>query len=541
MFTVLIVEDELLVRIGLKSSIDWEKLNMQVIADVSNGQAALDIYEKEKPDIILTDIKMPVMDGIQLISKIREKDRKTKIVVLTCFEEFDTIHKAVNLGVSGYILKLKMSTAEMENILMKIRDELIKENKTVARNSEGDINSNLSKEELIKKYLFYHIYTDDEFANLVAAKKWRFTQGRLLLCRMVIDHFELLQDKFGDDHGALINFAVMNIIEEILQGFGRGEVIHEKDENYLIIMSFKDIVSEIKLNEELHRILGRIRDVMKTYVNTSVTFGISGIHEQYHELREMYRECTDAVEQKYFIGMGNFIRYEPGMAKNNTTGAINKLKHFIGNINLINEEYKKVMSADIAVLAQNTQVSKNELQGVFLKWIYLATTYMSINKEALQKIAVQYAEQVHKCVCLDENMANFEEFLEQTAKIEEQSMCLSKEVAEVVQFVQRNYNREISLQQAAEMVNMSPNYLSSLFKKEFGLSFVEYVNQVRIDKAKELLMNTFQKTYEIARNVGFADESYFSRIFKKLTGIRPNEYRKQWVMVPQEECYGEED
>jgi len=453
---ILIVEDELLVRIGLKSSIDWNKLNRKVIADVSNGQAALEIYEKEKPDIILTDIKMPVMDGIQLISRIREKDRKTKIVVLTCYEEFDTIHKAVNLGVSGYILKLKMSAGEMEDMLTKIRDELIKENKTADKIPESNVTSDASKEHLIKKYLFYNLYSDDEFSNLVAAKKWRFTQRRLILCKMVIDDFELLKDKFGDEHGVLIDFAVKNIIEEILHGFGRGEIIHEKDDNYLLIMSFEDIVSEKALYEELTKILDRIRDVMKSYINTSVTFGISGIHEKFADLGEMYRECTMAAEQKYFTGPGTIIRYEKSIAKNNAKNAIVRLKQFIDNTGLIDSDCRKALYSDISTLSKNSLLSGNEFRGIFLKWIYLSATYTGVSKEAVQRLADDYAGRVHKCASLEENIAGFEDFLTQMARIEEQSVRLSMEVARAVQFVQKNYKHDISLQQVADFVNMSP-------------------------------------------------------------------------------------
>lgn len=535
MFTVLIVEDELLVRIGLKSSIDWKRLNMKVIADVANGEAAMEVYEREKPDIILTNIKMPVMDGIQLITRIREKDSRTKIVVLTCFEEFDTIHKAVNLGVSGYILKLKMSTSEMEALLEKLKDELEKENEAKPEKTDGASESPVSKENLIKNYLFYNLYTDDEFGKWVAAKQLRLTSERLVLCKMVIDHFERLKDKFNDAHGALINFAVMNIIEEILQGFGRGEVIHEKDEHYLIVMSFPDMVSESRIYEVLFEILGRIRDVMKTYVNTSVTMGISSMHSLYPELKEMYRECMEAVEQKYFVGAGDFIRYDSSCADKHALLSIGKLKDFVGGLTKISSDYARVMAADVEALVPDHRLTREVLQGLFLKWIYWPAANAGQYRECVQKIAVGCAEQVHKCVTLDENIECFKAYLSQLESVEEQFKCLSKEVAEVVQFVQKNFNKDISLQQAAERVNMSTNYLSSLFKKELGLGFVEYVNQVRIEKAKELLLNTYQKTYEIAENVGFTDESYFSRTFKKLTGVRPNEFRKQWVADLQEE------
>ena len=120
-YKVLIVEDEVLVRGGLKSVIGWEKLGMEIIGDAANGKQALEIYEADKPDIILTDIKMPVMDGLELIARIREKDEKTKIVILTCYEEFEYLQEAMRMGVSDYISKLRMKPAEIEAAMEKLK------------------------------------------------------------------------------------------------------------------------------------------------------------------------------------------------------------------------------------------------------------------------------------------------------------------------------------------------------------------------------------------------------------------------------------
>ena len=121
---ILIVEDEVLVRCGLRSMVNWEKLGLDVIGDASNGKEALEIYEKEKPDIVMTDIKMPVMDGLELIEKIREQDQSTRIVLLTCYEEFSYLMRAMKLGVSDYILKLKMKPDEIEKAMEKVCKEL---------------------------------------------------------------------------------------------------------------------------------------------------------------------------------------------------------------------------------------------------------------------------------------------------------------------------------------------------------------------------------------------------------------------------------
>ena len=126
---VLIVEDEVLVRLGLKSVIRWGDMGMEIIGEAANGVQALEIYEKSRPDIILTDIKMPVMDGLEMLARIREKDNVTRVVVLTCYEEFKYLQSAMRMGISDYILKLQMKPAEIETVMAKIREEIRQDTK----------------------------------------------------------------------------------------------------------------------------------------------------------------------------------------------------------------------------------------------------------------------------------------------------------------------------------------------------------------------------------------------------------------------------
>lgn len=124
MYRVLIVEDELFVRLGIKMSVEWEALDMEVIADVSNGEQAWEVYVREEPDIILTDLKMPIMDGMELIRRVREKSDRTRIIILSCLEEFALVRESISMDVTDYILKLTMTREDMEKVLDKARTEL---------------------------------------------------------------------------------------------------------------------------------------------------------------------------------------------------------------------------------------------------------------------------------------------------------------------------------------------------------------------------------------------------------------------------------
>ena len=526
MFSVLIAEDEALVRIGLKSSIDWDKLDMKVIADVPDGQTALEVYNREKPDLVLTDIKMPVMDGMQLISNIREKDKSTKIIILTCYEEFDIAHKALQLGVSDYILKLRMSPEEIEAVLMKVGEELKKEKADYPQKSIADVDSNIIKENLFKEYIFYHTYKDEKFAQAINQMNLRLFPKNMVLCIMSIDQFAVLQQKFKDKQGNLIRFAIINITDEILAGFKRGEAFHERDERYVLLFSFPDIASERQIHELLHEILVRIGTAFETYIGNPVTFFISTLKHSYSSLQSMYSECMAAHEQNYFIGEEKYIRCDNIQTKDVKVKVARKLKEFAAGLDPFIEDYHKKIISEIDELINNTNISKPEIQKFIIHWINWPAHQTNIDNDSVTKLIYEYEERVRDSATLSGDLELFSKFYLKVGKLHSKSRYIKREVAEAVEYIKKNYHKDIALQDVAEKVEMSPSYLSSLFKIEMEQSFTEYLNQVRVDMSKDILLNTHLKTYEVAEKVGFSDNSYFIRMFKKYTGMKPNEFKK---------------
>ncbi|MDF2651245.1 MAG: DNA-binding response regulator [Paenibacillus sp.] len=543
MLKVLIAEDEMLVRIGLKNSIPWESLGMEVIADVANGQAAWEVYQKDKPDLILTDIKMPVMDGMQLIRQIRESDHQTKIIILTVYEEFDLVHKSLQLGVSDYILKLKMSIENIVSVLQKIKQHIQTDRvPSSSQTHEAKVDSHHLKEQVVKDYLFYGRYTDEEFAGMVTKLKFRLHPERLILCVMTIDDFGQMEARFNDKHGNLIRFSLVNMIHEILGGYHCGEVIHEKDEKYILLFSFQDIWSEQKVFQKLHEVLSHIQSVIKTYLNASVTFGISSLYHGYSALKKMYRECVSALEQRYFLGYEKFVRCDaPGTESLQAITNMKFEKMLDDSKEATHERYYNEIETGIKKLAFGIRVTKEDVKLMFIRWIHWPTVNFNIYMDDISVIALDYAGRIYQSPTLDETILIFEQYLSEIRRCQEKKKYVSKEIAEAVKFIKGNYNQDISLQEVADHVQLSASYLSSLFKKDLQLSFVEYLNHYRIEMAKDMLVNTHLKSYEIAEQVGYKDDSYFSRIFKKMTSRRPHEFRKQWFVVNGEERRDEDD
>ncbi|MDE6974432.1 MAG: response regulator [Lachnospiraceae bacterium] len=399
---VLIVEDEVLVREGLKSVIGWDKLGMEVVGDAANGRQALEIYERERPDIVLTDIRMPVMDGLELIARIREEDKKTGIVILTCYEEFGYLQEALRMGVSDYILKLKMKPAEIEAAMAKVKKKLDEDEENGA-GPDGAEEFRLQKEEELKRYIFYHQVSIGFFRSRMERLNLAVKEKDMVLLRVVIQRYEKARLKIMDDRGMLIRFVILNTTEEIMEKYGGGETIQEGPDCFLLFMN---VVNDPKDEDSwMEKMQKEISHVLSNFMGVRTVWGVSSVFQSFTELPDKYQECCQKMQDK--------------------------------------------------------------------------------------------------------------------------RVDLSVEIFEAVRYIEENLTQRLTLNQVASSINLSPNYLSSLFKKELGVGFVDYITEKRVERAKELLENTGLRTYEVAQQAGFVDESYFSKTFKRLTGKRPSAFRKR--------------
>lgn len=526
MYSVLIVEDELLVSIGIRNMIDWAKMDMCVVGEAQNGMDAYRFYLREKPDLILTDIKMPGMDGLQLITKIRENDAKTKIIVLTCYDEFDLVHQALRLGVSDYILKLKMSPREMEGVLQKVCRELKRESMAQTPVQSPTLQPDFAKERILKDYIVYRSCSDEEFEETAGKLKLRIFPARLALCVMRLNDYRNMQKRLDSSHKWMIQKTIQNFTDEVLRKYRRGELIPEEEDRYLLVLSFGDIASESASQALLTEILGRVSAVMKTYINSSVSFGISRKGDRYSDLPRMYGEALNALEQGYYVQDDYCVFYD-GQNRRSYLQLLEKLQNFVKQLDGFQEEYREEILHGISQLEKMFGKPKEEIQETLVRWIHWFSANSAVLGNEDSKIALDYASRVRESATFRGAAGVLEKYLAITVQRQSQNAHMSREIFEAVQYIKDNYGREISLQEVAARAEMSPNYFSNLFKKETGAGFTEYVNRYKIQKAKQLFQNTHMKAFEVALKVGFTDESYFSRVFKKVTGQRPNEFRKQ--------------
>ncbi|WP_411347250.1 response regulator [Paenibacillus sp. WLX2291] len=536
MYKVMIVEDEMLVRIGLKNSVDWSKFGMHVIADLPDGQSALDMYQQEKPDLIITDIRMPRMDGMELISSIRQQDKQTRIVVLSCLEEFELARRAMSLGVSGYILKLTMTEQEIESVLSGVRHELDEQQRqaavSVSHNSRAVPTANLElvKEKFLKDFLLYGIYSAEEFHQFVQQSEMRLAPVRLIACVIELDHYARLTDKFKDEHGHLIKMTLLNMLDEITSSFQRGEGFHLDHRHYLLLLSFEDVRSEQLIRQQLNQMVQRVQEAIGTYFGSSVSFGISEMVNTYCHLSRSYHEARQALGNKFLTGSGKVhTRGEP-LHLTSLEQTLEHIRHYMPIRELLSPLKQQRYDDYIDMLCRQLRDDHRAVQHLLFQFIQWVSTSLYDHHQNEKTLLSDITGQLEQCDTLPEMLDQVLDYLSELVEYSRNLLHMSNEIARALQYIKQNYAQNISLQQVADHVSLSFGYLSNLFKKELQITFVDYLNRYRIERAKELLIGTNLKSYDIAVQVGFSPEyTYFSKVFKKVTGLNPNEYRRQWL------------
>lgn len=522
-YTVLIVEDEILVSAGLKSMVRWSDMNMVIAGEARNGKQGLEMYREIKPDLILTDIKMPVMDGLSMIAQIRKEDSQTKIIVLTGYEDFELVREAFMLGISDYILKLKMLPEEMESVIRKVYDELLLGGTQIHKNDDKADEINRVNENRIKlrEYILHAVSGTEEIKPVMEALQ---VKGDDLFVGVMGIAQTCLKPKEAY-RGEEVEQVILSLVRNILSEYGSGEAFRGKGTEYLLVANVKEGDLPEK-KEILLDMLSRIQTSIQAYINCNVVLGSSSLSDDYEELKRLYKEAEMALAEARLYGEGISIFGERDY-RGQYEDILNAFEARIVAMDGIGEEYKRKMQKEISFMKKIKNPRHGHIQEILIRWFHQCSTDSGIMKEEMFKFVLNGVDRIREARSLREMLEAFEECLLSLIQSMKDTKIVRREVAEVVNYIQGNYwDENLSISQAAQAVALNKDYLSNLFKKETGISFSDYVNLQRIKKAQELLTGTHLRTYQIAQQVGFQDESYFSRVFKKIVGMRPGEYRK---------------
>ena len=524
MYTVIVADDEEEIRKGIIRKVEWERIGFQVIGEAENGADALELVEKLGPDLLLTDIRMPFLSGIELAREIREVRPTVQIAFLSGYDDFSYAQQAIAYNIVSYMLK-PIIARELEEELIKIKKIMDRKFEEFTRDSEAK--SETKKSEFLMPLLL------DSFAQ------GRMTEEELvdsaldcgLLRNPKPDNMRYvilvvgIEDEAGRD---MTKKNSVNGIDMILKKYVRYASCYLKGRVVSVIAA-----TQSGLNKYLHIIVEEIAQSVKRMMGLQCQIGVSRSIKMLSYCREGYLEAMNALsysedgESVHFISDEEKIK---GLEQEDLHVITDKIEALLrGGSEEDMEEYLDEIEQKVRV-GQNSFMVFIILISQVVASVY-TVVYAISGEEGIQKIQERYP--MSGMQELERTAENFQNMKKMCIFAKEMLLEQRKKSSEVIceqaiQIIDGGYARQdISVISISEEVGVSPNYLSGLIKKTTGKTIVELLTGKRIERAKELLCCTSMKIGEITEKCGYKDQYYFSHCFKKMTGMSPNRYRRE--------------
>lgn len=527
MYRVIIVEDEMFVRLGMKSIIPWEKYDMEVTADFPHGGLALEYYKKERPDLIITDIKMPVMDGLTLIRRIREISEETQIILLTCVEEFEMAQEAIRLGALGYISKLSMEDDEFESLIGKAKQVLdnMQDKQTYTAASEND--KKAVQREFLRRVTCRGNYDEEQIQNYIRNLDIDLSEDNLALCLLHVDRVNSKMEDGRWEQNS-IQDAVLGLLKETLDRVCHGEVTSLADDDFLLLLNFPGAGGAGECRKKIEELASDICTAVKRYFNISGFIGISSVGGGFLTLPDKRKEASCALEKRFVTEPEKVFAWSTGK---NGSGRIQdeliRLTEDGEGWNLLSAMEQDSYHMRIMDIQPEGPLLRRDILNLIYEISKAVIRNSGMNAGQKQELTLAVYQQLERCLNMYDAVSCYNRTVLTVKTNSGYHKGIRPEIMTARAHMEKHYNQDLTLGEMADSVGLSQSYFSTLFKKELGKNFAEYLYSLRIEKAKDFLLHTDKAVYEISEETGFKDHAYFSRLFKSKVGESPGEYRKK--------------
>lgn len=536
MYKILLVDDEILVRDAIRENIDWGKLDCELIGDCENGKQAVEFVKTHEVDIVLTDILMPYMDGMELSHFLHDNYPDILIVIFSGFGEFEYAKKAIQYNVSEYMLK-PVTAMELTKVIENMKEKLDSRKKEQRKmesltqvSQDYHKNANVIRSKaldcLVKCTREVQVSLDE-----LERMGITFQAASYRVAVFDIDTYsEMYQmDMDKQQESALMAFVLFNVGDEIVVREKAG-VVYQEGNNRVCIIFAGNRTKEF--SESIHRICHEIQKKVKEVIGLETSIGIGSWVRSPYELIYSYRLAAKAIDYRYLLG-GNLLF---DMEEKKTDNSI----FLINDLETLTEAIK---SGDRRLMEETLGQIETEIKSALVEKSY-ACIYLQQVIRAIGNTCQSLSEEPEKIIAQRETLLKAvteqRTFSQAAALVEKYAQEVFDELQELnsssgqrqgmlaMDYIQKNYmDPGLSLNSICSYLNISTSYFSTIFKEMTGETFIEVLTKVRMEKAKELLENTTMKNYEIAEKVGFSDPHYFGISFKKITGKTPTEYARE--------------
>lgn len=534
MIKVLIADDEEKVCTLIYKLVNWQDFGMEVVATVYNGIEALERIKELAPDVVITDIRMPGYDGIELIAKAKEINDHIEFIIISGYRHFEYAQSAIKYGVSDYLLK-PIKKEELTDTLEKIRLLCLRRSEQLSAQEQLRLrlqdDTSKQREQLLVDFLLNSSKEITSLEELNQRYCFEFVKGIFQLVAIKID---CLFEDFNADSTKVLSEKASKILDTILRDSCREMEIFCQDTVVYAVLNYSS-ENHLSLRRQLKAVMSELLVQQTVFGKVCFTLCVGKQVEDVHMLPQCFMSAKDAVFQRLVDGTGKMIDDTPAV------------EYILINQELLLGDFRRRLSqavelldlqaalAAVGALASVVPINEKTKGSQIFKLVLAAGEMFMVSIKNIQynvEIPAEIHEQFKIRLSLCGTVEQLFEALSLLIRtqidfiLQENRQADNRPIRMAKEYIQKNYMNPIGLEEISAMVGFNLSYFSVLFKKETGKNFLEYLSEVRISNAKELLRETNLSITEICTRVGYLDQKHFIATFKKYAGIKPGEFRK---------------
>lgn len=531
MFSILIVDDDPSDREGIHDLIDWESLGIHVAGIAENGMDGCSKALELKPDIILTDVAMPLMDGLRMAEYIKHELPETRFVFMSCFDEFNYIKEAMDLHAYAYVLKpinLKELTRAIENVANLKQSEVDRDKTMRDLKLQLEASRPALREQFFRDLLYGRLQSMQEISEYMKFLRINCRDKSYCVVFIQIDNYDLTFPNISIDQKFLHVYSIKNVAESILMKEYDGYSIVHNNTSLAVIVK-----TDMKTGEEMFdtvlEVLGNFKEHVNKKLNLQITMGVSDFTHSLQDIPKLFEKAEYAVKSKFYStgnriilasevkGADTPLKYDLQCLRTELgvileQGSDHDIIHFVDRYYQsetgMPEPYVKSLSFSIINIVQTVLLEKNESFGSIF------------DNEVSMYIKLSKFETI---LDIRQWMINILDAVRQYLNSQGNNR-FKRIVEDIKTVVDKNFSEISNMDQIVKPLYISASYANSIFKQHTGSTIFDYLLYKRMETAKKMLMDPSYKIYEIAEKVGYKDKSYFSSIFKEYTGLTPKQY-----------------
>ncbi|RXZ84885.1 response regulator [Paenibacillaceae bacterium] len=536
---IIIAEDEQSFRSGIVEAIDWQLYDVEIVGEAENGKEALDLMRRHQPDLLLTDIRMPQMSGLDLIRKAKEAGLSFQSILLTGYNEFDYAKEAISLGVSDYVLKPCMPHDILRVVLdmkQKIEASAQEERAFTEINRTWNRSIQLLKNQVLSQWIQQPLMPLEDRILAIREYNLSLTPEQIVVGRIELDKDDNGRNIRSNRDLELLRYAILNIADETLKSvYGRKLEVFRFGEEMLWIGNCPGQAEDFCHEDKL----ALLKNNLESYLMLTVSLALSSIKPSVNDAKLAYEEASRAMGARFYQGSGGIFVYSDRQSEQANNPSIwedpyleRAEKELLAHLqNARYGEAVDVIEESIAYLKDQPSYSRSEIiwrvNGMIMELQRLAKERYASSIE-WQNDLVNWMESIPTMKTLDDCSAILQKIVQSIVEAASNQKQLHRTVQATLELIRSKFHTNLTLEVAAKETFVSNSYLSWLFKQELGVNFLDYLHQYRIEQAKELLKSNY-KIYAVAKQVGYTEERHFSSTFKKWIGMTPSQYQKNVI------------